>query len=422
MALQLAGIAIIAWAAIAPAEDAVPKPAKSLLIIALAAIAVAALQVVPLPPSLWAYGSRRMIADGYRLLGQPLPMLPISLSPPETLAALLCLIPPLEMFCAMVRLRAYHPSWIAAALLAGTLAGVVLGAVQVANPGQNSPWYLYPQVNWGSAVGFFANSNHMADLLLLAIPFLAAIAAAGKHRNIQGYSALVSVLGGIGLVLIVGIALNRSLAGYGLALPVLAASLLIILPAGSRWRRAIAWIAAFALVAAIAGLAITKIGGTAIGSNAAVSVQSRQDILQTTGKAIAANMPWGSGLGSFVRVYRLYETPDRVTSEYVIHAHNDYAEVVLELGVPGIVLILLFLGWWVVAVAAVWRTGGAGPFSRAASIASATVLAHGLVDFPLRTAAIAACFAACCALLADRRVPVRQDTNDLWPTRHLVIR
>jgi hypothetical protein len=83
--------------------------------------------------------------------------------------------------------------------------------------------------------------------------------------------------------------------------------------------------------------------------------------------------------------------------------------------------MLLFLGWWLAAVAAVWRPGGSGPFSRAASIASATVLAHSLVDFPLRTAAIAACFAACCALLADRRAPARQDTNDLWPTRHLVI-
>lgn len=421
MVLQLAGIAIIAWAAIGRSEEPLPKPAKSLLILALATLTVVAVQLIPLPPSVWDHGSRRMIGDGYRLLGQPLPSLPISLAPAETLSALLCLIPPLAMFCAMVRLRAYHPSWIAAALLAGTLAGVVLGAAQVANPDPSSPWYLYPQVNWGSAVGFFANANHMADLLLLALPFVAAIAAAGKHRNIQGYSALVSVLAGIGLVLIVGIALNRSLAGYGLALPVIAASLLIILPRGSRWRGAVGVVAALALVAAIGVLATTKIGGTRIGSNAVVSVQSRQDILRTTGKAIAANMPWGSGLGSFVRVYRLYESPDKVTSEYVIHAHNDYAEVVLELGVAGIVLLLLFLGWWVAAVAAVWRTGGAGPFSRAASIASATVLAHSLVDFPLRTAAIAACFAACCALLVDRRVPVRQDSNDLWPTRHLVI-
>jgi len=422
MALQLAGVIMIAWAAAAPSEERLSKPAKSLLILAIAAIAVVAVQLIPLPPSLWAHGSRAAIAEGYGLLGEPLPMLPISLAPAETLSALFCVIPPLAMFSAMTRLHAYHPSWIAGALLAGTLAGVLLGAMQVANPDPSSPWYLYPQVNWGSAVGFFANSNHMADLLLLAIPFVAAIAAAGQHRNIQGYSALVSVLAGIALVLIVGIALNRSLAGYGLALPVIAASLLIILPPRSRLRRALAGIAALALVGAIGALATTRIGGTAISSNAVVSVQSRQDILQTTGKAIAANMPWGSGLGSFVRVYRLYESPDKVTSEYVIHAHNDYAEVVLELGVAGIILILLFLGWWLSAVMAVWRRGAAGPFSRAASIASATVLAHSLVDFPLRTAAIAACFAACCALLIDRRVPVRQDRNDLWPTRHLVIR
>jgi O-antigen ligase len=132
-------------------------------------------------------------------------------------------------------------------------------------------------------------------------------------------------------------------------------------------------------------------------------------------------MPLGSGLGSFLKVYRLYERPDAVTSEYVIHAHNDYAELTLELGVAGIILILLFLGWWGNRVWAVWKEGEGGPFARAASIASGAVLVHSLVDFPLRTAAISACFAMCLALLADRKTPARQEVADLRPTRHLVI-
>lgn len=422
LALQLSGLAIMAWAAAAPSNQVFPVAARSLLLIAGGAVAVSALQLVPLPPALWAHGSRLAIADGFRLLGKPLPWLPVSLSPYAALGALLCLIPPLATFCAMTRLKAYHPSWVAGALLAGALAGIMLGAVQVASAGPGSSWYLYPQTNYGRAVGFFANSNHMADLLLISLPFVAAIAAAGKSRNIQGYSALLFALAGITLVLIVGIALNGSLAGYLLSVPVIAGSLLILLPRGSRWRGAVGGLAVLALIASIAALSTTSIGGTKVGSNARVAVQSRQEILATSGKAIADNMPWGSGLGSFLKVYRLYERPESVSTEYVIHAHNDYAEIALELGLPGILLVLLFLGWWAVMSAAVWRMAGAGPFSRAASIASATILAHSAVDFPLRTAAISACLAACCALLVDRRSSAGKGLTDLRPTRHLVIR
>ena len=62
------------------------------------------------------------------------------------------------------------------------------------------------------------------------------------------------------------------------------------------------------------------------------------------------------------------------------------------------------------------------PVARAASIASAAILAHSLVDFPLRTAAISAAFAMFAALLADRRQPIASDPGDLRPTRHFVLR
>ena len=422
MILQLAGLAIIAWSAAAPSEDPLPAPAKPLLLLAAVAILLVALQDVPFVPALWAHGIRAQLAAGFRILGQPVPALPASLTPYESLATLLCLIPALAMFCAIVRLGAYRPSWLAAALLAGTIAGIMVGALQVAAAGPDSPWYFYPETNPGHGVGFFANANHMASLLVIALPFVAAIAAAGQGRNVQRYSALLSILAGVAVLLVVGIALNGSLAGYLLAVPVLAASTLIILPPASRLRHWVPVLAALSVIAAIAGLASSPVGGTKFGQETKTSVQSREQILETTGKAIADTMPLGSGLGSFLRIYRLYESPDTVSSEYVIHAHNDYAELALEMGVPGVILLLLFIGWWVVAVSGVWRTGEGGPFARAASIASAAVLVHSLVDFPLRTAAISACFAMSLALLADRRAPQQQDATDLRPTRHVVIR
>jgi O-antigen ligase len=421
MLLQLAGLGIIAWSAAAAADEPLPKSARALLLILLAGLAVVAVQLVPLPPSLWAHGSRARIADSYAPLGQPVPWLPISLTPYSTLNSILGVIPPVALFCAILRLGAFRASWLAAALLAGAVAGIILGALQVTAPEATSPWYLYRDTNRGVAVGFFANANHMADLLVVALPFVAALAAAGRSRNVQRYSALLAILAGAAVVLVVGIVLNGSLAGYALVMPAIAGSVLIVAPPSRGLRVPVAIVAGLALVAAISALASTSIGSSRVGQDASNSVQSREDILRTTGKAIGDAMPLGSGLGSLVKVYRLYESPDRVTPEYVIHAHNDYAELTLELGLAGVVLILAFLVWWAAAVTAAWRMGGGGPYARAASIASAVMLVHSLVDFPLRTAAISAAFAMCLALLIDRRPAQRQDPTDLRAARHIVV-
>ena len=83
--------------------------------------------------------------------------------------------------------------------------------------------------------------------------------------------------------------------------------------------------------------------------------------------------------------------------------------------------MLAFLAWWVRAGFSVWRKDRGRPFVRAATIASGAILLHSLVDYPLRTAALSACFGMCLALMAGAaRVRQRQDVADLRPTRHLV--
>jgi O-antigen ligase len=106
----------------------------------------------------------------------------------------------------------------------------------------------------------------------------------------------------------------------------------------------------------------------------------------------------------------------------VIHAHDDYAELVLELGLAGVLLIVGFLACWGRMVWHAWRYAEAGIYARAAAIGSAAILVHSLVDFPLRTAAVDAVFAMCLALLVERRVAVGREKSDLWPTRHVVLR
>jgi O-antigen ligase len=424
MVLELAGIAIIAWSAIAKVDEPVSRPARQLFWLAILLLIILAIQLIPLPGGLWsALGPRREVAKGFAILGMPVPAEPLSLTPALGLSSMFGLIPPLAMICAMVRMKAYRGRWIAIALVAGTTIGIILGALQVAGSSAAIPqWYIYEETNWGRAVGFFANADHMATLLLVTIPFLAALVAAARSSNMQHYSAIVAIVGALGIAVVVGLVLNGSLAGYGLALPVIAGSALIILRRRSPLRRWVLGSAGVLLVLSMIALEVTPIGARAINQHATSAVQSRGEILSVTSHAIAEFMPFGSGLGSFRNVYALYERPEQVSDIYVIHAHNDYAEVALELGLAGLLLIILFFAWWGASVWRVWKTSASGPFARAASIASAAVLIHSLVDFPLRTAAIAACFGMCLALLGDSRAQPPKEGSQLRRTRQVVIR
>jgi O-antigen ligase len=98
-------------------------------------------------------------------------------------------------------------------------------------------------------------------------------------------------------------------------------------------------------------------------------------------------------------------------------------EIALETGLPGVVLVLLFLAWLVRFAWNRWNEPQGDPFAQAATIASAAILAHSLVDFPLRTSAMAGVFAVAIALIAQSRLRVVARTeSDLWPTRHVEIR
>jgi O-antigen ligase len=423
MLLQLAGVGLIAWAAVTPAEETLTRPAKQLLALTVLGVLLIALQLVPLPPAIWSHlPGREPIAAGYRLLGIELPALPISVTPYATLATFLTLIPPIAMLCLMVRMGASRPSWLVIALLLGTFAGILLGALQVTSgDALNSPWYLYERTNYGVATGFFANANHMASLLVVCLPFLAALVASVSGGNVQRYSAVAALVAGAVVVVVIGIVLNGSLAGYALALPVLIASAMLVFPTGSMVRRWTGIFAVLLLIAAAAVLWIRPIGSN-FSSQAATSVTSREQMFATTMAATKEFLPLGSGLGSFRRVYPLFENPDTIVPTIVNHAHNDYAELALETGIPGIALLAVFLIWWAAAVWRAWRAPDAGHYARAASIASAAILVHSLVDYPLRTAAMSTIFAMCLALLVQRLGPVREEKSDLRPTRHMVFR
>lgn len=426
MMLQILGLAIIAWAALAPATDELSHDQRQLLGGVLLVLLLITIQLIPLPPALWSsLGGRETVADGYRTLGIDLPWQPVSLAPYSTISSLLSLIPAVAVLAATIRLGA-RPIWLVLALAAGVVAGIVLGALQVTSPDPaTSPWYLYEDTNFGVATGFFANANHMATLLVVTLPFLAAAVASARKRggDNQRYSAVVALFGGTALVIGVGLALNGSLAGYGLVVPVILASVTIVVRGAGRALRWLLPLSGVLLLGAIGWIATTAPGasGTYRVVGAETSVQSREQIGSTSFKAAKAFMPLGSGVGSFQRAYSLFEDRNQLDpTTFVNHAHDDYLEIALETGIPGLLLILLFLAWWGRAAWRAWRLPDVSPYTRAASIASAAILVHSLVDFPLRTAAISAVFAMSLALLVRPRRERGGDKSTLWPTRHVV--
>jgi len=399
LALQLLGILILAWSAAAPRAEEGSRRFSAPDILLLIGLVVVLLGLIPLPQDLWAQlPGREAVAQSLQQLGYDPMAMTISETPYGSVATLFAAIPAIAAFAAMEKLSP-SPRLVAAAVVSGMVLGVLLGALQVAG-GIGSWAYLYHFTNAG-AVGFFANQNHMATLLLVSIPLGAALLGSSDRgrRSSRGGRYLIAIA--LLALVLLGVVLNHSLASLVLVLPVMLASFTLV-PAGAKWRRVALPVTGVALVAAVAVLAVNPIASSAFRADASSSVGGRSEIWSVTSKAVAESFPVGTGLGSFEQVYRGYENPDAVTTEYVNHAHNDYLELVLELGAPGLLLLVLFLAWWAVAAVRIWSSKLATPFVRAATIVTAAVLAHSFVDFPLRTAAIASIFGAMVGLMAQQ--------------------
>jgi O-antigen ligase len=421
LSLQIGGIALIAWAAINRSPTQESKGISALHVMLVCAILLVLVQLVPLPASLWPrLPGRGDIAESIALLGYPLRPFPISEMPYDSVLTLFAAIPAIAALAATEQL-APSPRATALAVVVGMVAAIFLGAVQVAG-GPNSYAYFY-KIHAPGAIGFFANANHMATLLLVGIPMAAALVVSAKSDRQSAAVARYGLGAAMLVLVIVGIALNGSRAAAGLSVPVIIASAAIF-PAAVRWRGPALALSIVILVAGVGLIMSSPIaaGELASGENS-LAATSRGEIWRTTGQAIGDSFPVGTGLGSFQIAYHRYENPDYIGRSFVNHAHNDFLEVALELGAGGIALMIAFLIWWVVVATRIWTSTYSSPFDRAATIATAAILAHSFVDFPLRTPAISALFAASIGLMMRHVAKVvAAQPGDLRPTRHIQLR
>ncbi len=344
-----------------------------------------------------------------------------SLDPAMSRAALAALLPAAALFLLVALLDLEQRMRLIGWIVAIGLGCLCLGVLQVLQ-GPTSALRFFRFTNFEDAVGFFANRNHFAAQLYVTLPFVLvwfAFKCAGMFDNRKiTAQKLQWVAVGLGLVLLIlaGIALARSRAGILLtfvafAPMVLMAPTLLAVLMGHRPRVASvkvrAAVAGGALLLLIAGLGAER----AIPRFEDSSVNDLRTALNvTTSQAAWEALPFGSGLATFVPVYKVYEKAKDLLPALVNRAHNDWLEFALEAGLPGILLMLLFVGWLVLRALPGWvgvrsLTPEARLITCAASLAIGLLLIHSFLDYPLRTGAMLGYFALFCALLTPVAVP-----------------
>jgi O-antigen ligase len=364
-----------------------------------ALVAIPLVQLIPLPPAIWTgLPGRDQMVLALELAGLEPGWSPLSLAPDKTWASALALLPPAALFLAVLSLSHIQRERLVQVCIAAAIGGILLGAAQLVS---GDRLYLWEWAEAGQIRGFFANRNHLASSLLVALPFAVVWGAATLRRRDRRTNALWFGALFTGLV-IVALAAIRSRAGITLFAPVMLISLMAAWIAAGRGRPGPGLLVLVgsigAAVTAVAILALPPILQRFDTEGAPEVRLERWPLVVETADTF---LPLGSGIGSFDAVYRSVEPVEELDSTFFNQAHNDYLETWLEAGWLGIGLILAFLIWYARRCWTAWKAPPSGDWDlqRAASIGIGVLLLHSIVDYPLRTATLAVVFALCCALL-----------------------
>jgi O-antigen ligase len=390
-------------------------------------------QLIPLPPWVWTHlPGREPVVKVFEVVSDQTPWMPLTVAPDATWLSFLSLLPPIATFVLATQLSYQERRTLSVVVMTVGVISVFLGLSQIAG-GPASALRFFTITNPTEAVGFFANRNHFAAFLYAVLLFTAvwAIDIGFRIRSwreaASSHTAIILELTAIFVVFVAVIgaqAMARSRAGLLLTM----VALLAIFALAFRDSRNLAAAKTNSSRVKVNKilLAVTVIAILSPVQFTLYRIMDRfaDDPLADARIVFARNtitaakefMPFGSGLGSFVLAYQLFEPPnDMIANVYANRAHNDLLEIWLETGVIGPVLLCLFLVWLGFTSVKLWRRRkvDVSPFdltlARAAAVVIALLLAHSLVDYPMRTEAIMAVFAMCCALIIE---PLNEPLNE----------
>ena len=388
-----------------------PPPLGRPLGIALVSLFVLVLlQVAPLPLTLIGVLSpaRAEIVRATAPIAGPARFAALSNVPNETLQALSQLGGFILTVALLQRLTAAFKGrpWIAALpLICIALFEAVLGLIQTPIPLD------------GSAIsrGTYANRDHYAGLLELALPLVVMLAAyhlSGRRERSGDRSYLIgcSLLGAAATIL-AAILLSLSRMGFVGALFGLAAAAVASL--GGRLSRRGRWMWPGAIAAAVA-LAFVLLPTTLLLSRFAelgggnISGDTRVRIWRDTVRLAGAYPLTGCGARAFQSSFYAWQTVPG--TETINFAHCDYLQALAELGIPGFVLVIAAAGFavWSSIKATGEAAGAVERFLAAGCFGSlAAILLHSLVDFNMYVPANAMAAASVVGIAGSLAAAVR---------------
>lgn len=404
--VQLASVGVLAYGLHRLHWHDLDRSGRQALVVLTLVLALPLLQCLPLPGGWVAMAPGRAdIWAQHAELGLDTPAFaPWSLDPNATLAALRGLLPAAAMALIAVQLGTAWLRRLTLIVIVIALLMVPIGIAQVAQ-GPHSLLRPYVPTNVHDAVGLFANRNHYASLLAVALMLVLGGMTLDARRLQQRSARALRMIGWllVGSMLLLGVVLSRSRAGVALAGLVLIAMLLLAFARRRSHPQVFHWLLAFSV---LGGLIAFQFGFLGIADRLLQQGDQRFDVNASV-LAVAGQFGWlGTGLGSFPAVYAAHEPIDLVGPKILNHAHNDWAELWVELGFLLLVAALAFGGWLWRRVRELAASGTLSPAENALRLAGIGVIVvlacHSLVDYPLRTTSLSVVFALACALCTRR--------------------
>jgi O-antigen ligase len=261
-------------------------------------------------------------------------------------------------------------------------------------------WLRTPRMG-GWIYGPYVNHNHYAGIMEMLVPIPLVFSLTHGARGPR------KVMAGIAAAFMAGTIFLSGSRGGMLAFVVQVALLAVVVVWGERSRKVTLALATFLVIGV--GL-VLWLGGRELAQRLAtlhaetrteLSGGTRLDIDRDGLKMFALKPILGWGLGVFPDVYPQFRSFH--TNFFINEAHNDYVQLLVEVGGLGFATMLWFL-WAVYRNASRklknWAEDTNGAVALAALIGITGILVHSLVDFNLQIPANAAFFYMLCTVAA----------------------
>jgi O-antigen ligase len=291
----------------------------------------------------------------------------------------------------------------ALAMLAFGVAYAFFALVQEATPNGKIFWLHRPEFN-GSIYGSYVNRNHYAGLMEMLVPVPLVLSMGhllkGGQRTLAAFCAVL-----MGSTIFLSGSRGGMIA-FALQIVLFAA---LTLMQRKNLRIAIALVSVCLLVL----LFLFFIGrGQVLGRLRDLAPGTRLNMTLDCLKMFSDRPIAGWGLGTFPIVYPKYRS--FYTSLFINEAHDDYAQLLAEMGSVGFVLMI----WFVVCLyryrwarSRRWEFKWDGALSLSALLGCSGILFHSFVDFNLQIPANAAVFYALCGMATCNREKAGTNTT-----------